>query len=434
MYCPRCNEQLEEGAVFCGNCGNQVVPIYARGATIAGTADKAKPGDKPHVVMRGKLPPQSSPQYFAPSPVLPEPRSTPPFTPMPPSASRLDNGRVFFFALILIILVVVISGSIIALIQNNGTHNTATGSVQGTVSFSDSQNGLSNKIAITVNGLHTPPSGFHYDAWLINEQNEQIMALGTLAEQGNTFTLNFTGKDTNLLAQGDKVEVTQEQGAIKLPIGKIILSAKFPALALIHIRHLLVSFPSTPGNIGLLVGLRKQAQLLNDQALILKNSPVAGNPVVVRCVVQSMINIIEGKQGAHTQALSNLCATLDITANGDGFGLLGQGGYLDSSSVHASLAATQPDATDIIKLHARHVIIATDNIKGWATTIDSDARSLLTNVHDATKINEMITLADHILNGVDLNHDGSIDPVPGEAGTTTAYEHGQLMATLTLTP
>ena len=34
--------------------------------------------------------------------------------------------------------------------------------------------------------------------------------------------------------------------------------------------------------------------------------------------------------------------------------------------------------------------------------------------------------------GVDLNHDGSIDYVPGEAGATIAYVHGQYMAGLVL--
>jgi hypothetical protein len=36
--------------------------------------------------------------------------------------------------------------------------------------------------------------------------------------------------------------------------------------------------------------------------------------------------------------------------------------------------------------------------------------------------------------GVDVNGDGQIDPVAGEAGALTAYLQGQLMATLSLAP
>ena len=34
MVCPRCNRPLEDDATFCGFCGNQIVPLQARGATI----------------------------------------------------------------------------------------------------------------------------------------------------------------------------------------------------------------------------------------------------------------------------------------------------------------------------------------------------------------------------------------------------------------
>jgi len=36
------------------------------------------------------------------------------------------------------------------------------------------------------------------------------------------------------------------------------------------------------------------------------------------------------------------------------------------------------------------------------------------------------------IHGVDVNVDGQIDPVPGKAGAITAFQQGQLIATLTL--
>ncbi len=78
--------------------------------------------------------------------------------------------------------------------------------------------------------------------------------------------------------------------------------------------------------------------------------------------------------------------------------------------------------------------ICLENVKGWITTIDQDALALLNNPTNTAKVQEIVTLANHALNGVDINGDEKVDPIPGEGGATTAYFHGQLMATLALAP
>src|SRR5437660_12791792 len=111
---------------------------------------------------------------------------------------------------------------------------------------------------------------------------------------------------------------------------------------------------------------------------------------------------------------------------GDGFGLLGKG-YLAGATEHATLAISQPDATNTMRLHAGLMAIALSNIKGWVTTIEQDALQLIKNPADQTKVQEIVTLADDTYHGVDVNGDGQIDPVAGEARTLTAYLQRQLM-------
>jgi hypothetical protein len=261
---------------------------------------------------------------------------------------------------------------------------------------------------------------------LIDVPTERITPLGTLTPKGQNFELDFAGQKINLIGTGNKIQITQEQGKVSVPTGNVLLSGTFPPNALIHVRHLLFQFATTPNNTGLLVGLREQARLLNAQALLLKSN--ATNEQAVRCVAQSIIDIAEGQKGTYYQALSSACLALNIAAAGDGFGLLGENGYIHTSAQHASLAATQADSTETIKLHAGHVRVATDNLKEWVTTIDQEARSLLENPGDTVKIQKVVTLAEQSMHGVDADHSESIDPVPGEAGATTAYIHGQLMA------
>src|SRR5438552_13687621 len=35
MFCPGCKTLCDEDAIFCGNCGKQVAPLRAQGATVA---------------------------------------------------------------------------------------------------------------------------------------------------------------------------------------------------------------------------------------------------------------------------------------------------------------------------------------------------------------------------------------------------------------
>ncbi|MEO8973349.1 MAG: zinc-ribbon domain-containing protein [Ktedonobacteraceae bacterium] len=468
MLCPRCNRPLEDDATFCGFCGNQIVPLQARGATIGPT----------DITIAAPLTPQVAPPKYAARDVREQPgiankapgivksdppawqMSSPPSTlpaeqvrpetnyggmqtpltpPAAPSQRFAGGNRSRLILLVLLVLVLIAGGTIgSALLLNHA----AAVAASGQITFFDSQGGSSgasgdtDALTITINNLSAPPAGSQYNAWLLNDQNEQIIALGTLVQQGQGFTLRYNGDNsrghqgTNLLGAGNKVEVTQEQGAVSVPTGKVVLAGIFPPNAFIHIRHLLYQFPSTPHNIGLLVGLLGQTQLLNTQAQLLQNISV-NNSGAILCIARSIVDIVEGAQGSHYQSLVGNCSAQGINAMGDGFGLLGRG-YLITAAQHASLAANQNDSTDHIREFAGHIEIATSNITSWATTIDLDALNVLSNSSDNNSINTIIKLASQTLKGVDINGDGHVDPVPNEAGAITAYLQGQIMAQLPL--
>jgi len=386
-----------------------------------------------------------------PVPQTPFPRDLPflsesdplsqPGGPRPSLLRRLQRKHVQRNVLIVVLIFLLLAASStigIAFL----THQGGATELSGQVIYFDSQNGPpghTNALTILAHGLDAPPVGFQYAAWLINNENEETVPLGTLAMKQQTFVLTYSGVsskgqvNTNLLAAGDKLEITLEQGAIKLPAGKVILTGAFPFRAFAHIQHLLVSFPQTPGKIGFLVGVLEQTHVLNIQADVLQSLIASRNTTALQCVAQSIIDIIEGKQGQHYRPLAATCAPQNVTVIGDGFGLLGNG-YLADAAEHATFAITQPDATNTMHLHAKLLAIALSNIKGWVTTVDQDALNLRENPADLTKVQEIATLADEAYHGMDVNDDGLIDPVVGEAGALTAYQQGQLMATLSLTP
>ena len=449
MQCPQCNAQLDDNSVFCGNCGKQIVPLQAKGATVAYKAGAGE-DEQPTILaspQSSQRPASQTPtsRNYVSQPDTPDPGDAPTLLSPPPSPTRKRNtGRVVFIAAMILLVIVIGSIGTVALIKNHTpsqstqTNTSVAGSnTNGTVSFSDSQNGSghTNVVVVDVRGLSAPPGGSQYNAWLVDTQSEHSIALGTLAQnKDGTYSVKFTNGNNNLLGSGNKLEVTLEQGSVTVPTGQIVLSATFPPKAFVHIKHLLVSFPNTPGKIGLLVGLVDQAQKLSSASQLLQSIVGSQNTVAIGCAAQSIIDIAEGTQGPHYQPLAGQCASQNITEVGDGYGLLGTGGYIANGKAHASLAATQSDTTISIRVHAGHVAICLENMKGWITTIDQDALAMINNPSDTAKVQEIVTLANHALNGVDTNGDESIDPVPGEGGAVTAYFHGQLMAGLVLAP
>ncbi|HLJ34750.1 MAG TPA: zinc ribbon domain-containing protein [Ktedonobacteraceae bacterium] len=459
MQCPQCNRQLEEDATFCGFCGTQIAPLHARGATMRSSDDATilapssngiPPKEQldtvpntPGMVNRGfsawQAPsPHSSLQTVQAQPDTPEPLTPP----IPPSRSPGRNRSRILFAsrrnrilIILLVLIIIAGGTIAGALA---LKNAITPATSGNITFFDSQGsatGDTDAMDIMISNLAAPPSGSQYNAWLISDRSEQIIAPGTLVQQGQNYTLRYNGdgsrrhQGTNLLGAGNKIEITQEQGAVAVPTGKVVLIGTFPPLAFVHIRHLLYQFPTTPGHIGLLVGLLEQARLLNEQAQLMQHTG-PGNNTAIRCIAQSIIDIVEGDHGSHFQSVGGNCGNI---ATGDGFGLLGNNnGYLLTAAQHASLAANQADSTDTIREFAGQVEVATTNITGWATSIDLDALNIISNPNDNTSIANIVKLANQVYNGVDINGDGHVDPVAGEAGAITAYLQGQLMAQLPL--
>jgi hypothetical protein len=442
IQCSNCNATIDEETAFCSDCGKQIRRPQATGAAAA--QYKTEPlDDLPTLISSREArerqrrvegsPPRGNLPYVAAYDRPTQADSPPPSHPQP---RRNNFGRMALFAALILLLLVAASVGASVFLKKNTLSVRA--SVNGQVLFLDGQNstGHTDALNMRITGLQLPPSGFQYDAWLVNEQAEQSVPLGTVLAKDGAFTLNFAGDGhhTNLLGTGNKIEITLEQGDVKLPTGKVILAGTFPPLAFEHIKHLLFSSPPIPGQIGVLVGLQEQTQLLNAQALALHNIAASGNAFAIQCMAQSLIDIIEGAHGPHFRQLSGPCVFLNITATGDGFGLLGPNSYVGRAAEHASLAATQPDATDNIRKYAREVEIAINNIKGWVTTIEQDGLNLLTDPNNTTHVQEMVTLSDQAHHGVDIDGDAQVNPVPGEAGAIMAYLYGQLMATLPLVP
>ncbi len=199
-----------------------------------------------------------------------------------------------------------------------------SGTPTAQVTFSeanDGHTGQTNALQITAEHLPSPAAGTEYDAWLIDTESENVLPLGALTHDGDKYTVQFAGT-VNLVAAGNILEITQEQPGVSVPVGKVIARGAWPDKALVHLRHVLTAFPSTPGKTALIGGVLTQSKLLNDHAKALQTA-AGHDQVTMLCEAQTMINLVEGGQGPEYHAPTATCAARATAGQGDGYGLLG---------------------------------------------------------------------------------------------------------------
>jgi plastocyanin len=286
-------------------------------------------------------------------------------------------------------------------------------------------------IFVTVEDLPALPNGQTYSAWLYGRNGrDDNLPLGALDEvSGGLLGVTFASSDEeNLLESYASVGIGPRAQAP-------ILAGGLPEKALAHIRHVLVSIAVTPDQIGFGLGLRKESEELLRHAQFLAEAMDEGNLPLEKLHAEHMVNLIEGREGEH---FGDLNGNGKVDNPGDGYGVLQNGaqdGYVKGMRDHAQLAATADDATDEIKLHAGHVRIAGDNTgKRTAELRDRALNILMTRsvAETRTDVQKILNLAHQTVQGIDLNGDEQIAPVPGEGGVTVAYQHAQLMAAIRL--
>ena len=299
-----------------------------------------------------------------------------------------------------------------------------------------------DQATISTSSMELPSEGSQYEAWLIQDDREQRISLGNIAfDQQNQGSLVFVDdQGQNLLGKYLTLEITIEPDPDPSPSSSnnIAYSASLPPDGLTHIRHLLFSFNATPEKIGFMRGLNADTLLLNESAQQMLASFEARDEAGLDLHGERMLNVILGSQSEEYKDW-NGDGTVDDP--GDGYGLLLNGenlGYIQGTSTHANLALTSPDATQNMLTHGTHVKDCATNLDGWTAQLRDQLTAILNASFDSPElegmIREAVALADKIRNGIDVNGNESIEPIPGEGGAVTAYEHAYYMADMAILP
>ena len=296
-----------------------------------------------------------------------------------------------------------------------------------------------DQITLTTVDMPLPAEGSQYEAWLIEEDNEQRRSIGliTFDETGKGSLKFVDSMGRNLLGLYHGVEITIEPDpdSSPNPSNNIAYFMSLPPGGLAHIRHLISGFSGAPNGSALAQGLKTDATLLNQTAQTMLVSFEAGKEADVRLQAERMINVIVGDQSPDHKDWNDDGIVDDIS---DGYGLLLNGenaGYIQGVYTHADLAATAADATQNMINHGDHVKISATNVADWSPQL-RDQLTIILNASFGPEmeaaVRQAVVLANQILNGIDTNGNERVEPIPGEGGALTAYSHAFYMADMTI--
>jgi serine/threonine protein kinase len=287
--------------------------------------------------------------------------------------------------------------------------------------------------------MPAPPAGSQYEVWLANESERLPLGILHLNENGRGELTFDDPQNRNLLAYYEQVEITIEPNTNSDPNDSknIAYAYALPEGGMAYLRALMVSFPGTPEQAGLIQGLTKDAKLMDEAGREMLSNFETGNEAGTRENAESIMNLLVGDQSPEHKDWNG---DGQITDPGDGYGFLLNGnnlGYTQAVYSYADYAVNSPGASQNMIFNGKNVKDCSENLAGWMPELRQHLSTILNGAalsEKAQEIQRSAELANQILNGVDKNENGEIEPISDECGVLVAKESTYHMADMPLLP
>ncbi len=281
----------------------------------------------------------------------------------------------------------------------------------GTISYS-SANAPGDTVQVKVNELAQPPADLDYYLWLYNTASAEALALGSVRlDPMGDGQLTFTADAGGMLpAHYNAVLITQQDAASDAPAGEVAYHGAIPAEVMTALDAILVSspdgIPSGDSTSSLLAGAIQEARIAKQHAGLAAGASSAGS---MHSHAEHTINILQGTQEDY---------------NGNGRGENPGRGYgipyfLDRIEAQLSAISAAPDADNLMDSQIELIRVCIVNARGWMNEI-VDRESQFFTVEDIdsvqTQLQEASDYAAALLDGIDLNQNGRVEPFEGECG------------------
>jgi hypothetical protein len=201
------------------------------------------------------------------------------------------------------------------------------------------------------------------------------------------------------------------------------------------VRNLLASSPATPDQKPLIDGLLADIQTINELASTMQKAADSGNKAHVDQNAEAIRNIIVGAQSpTHIDADKN--GTVDDPSDGFGLRLNGQNqGYLEAVYGEAQATVNSSAPSQPMVTNGQGLMNSVQNLALWVPQLQEMMTAILASNDPADtklKVANAVALATQMLNGIDADSNGTVDPTLGEGGAETAYDQAYHMADMPL--
>jgi hypothetical protein len=215
------------------------------------------------------------------------------------------------------------------------------------------------------------------------------------------------------------VEISAESDDVDSPTGDVLFSGSFPAVFGQSLSDILVASPNGVDGGSLIAGAISEATTAKQHAGLAAGSTNLGG---VLTHTEHTINILEGTE-------------IDYNGNDRGENpssiKLGVGHFLDLIIDDLSAGLAAPDASLRLQSEAELIRVCVTNARGFMNDL-LDVQNQLLVVPDfdsaAPLLADSTRLADALLNGVDVNGNGQVEPFEGECSLKQIDTFGVLAA------
>jgi hypothetical protein len=306
----------------------------------------------------------------------------------------------------------------------------------GVLQFKDGS-AVADQAVLIATALLAPPSGSQYEVWLVEDNNR--LSLGILSLDGNgRGELTFTEEQKlNLIENYSGVEVTIEPNPDPDPESSGVVAYSFHHAqdGLGHLRFILAKYPGSPNQTALVLGLYSDAQTINELAAEMQKASSNGNTDRVRLNAEAILNLLVGSQSPDRKDWN---ADGQVDDPSDGYGLLLNGqnlGYLQASYTEADAVVKAVGTSEEMRRSGESFKTSVENLAQWTDQLKTILVSILSTTSRADLnqgVTEATILAAKILDGIDVDEDGAVEPIAGEGGAKAVYEQAYRMADMPL--
>lgn len=280
-------------------------------------------------------------------------------------------------------------------------------------------------VTVDLTSLPSASEGLIYGVWFTADQGAAWQLADTTGG-GQPFTYQDPNGH-NLVGEIDGLALSLEESATVSSLTgptQIWYEGHIPPALLPEVRLLVVAAPDTPGGVPYDPGLKAQADLAlthGNLALAAFNTgDLAGGKGHIEHVWNILIGLTDEDYG-------DVNGDGQVQNPGDGYGVWP---YAFKTAEVADRIAEMPNLADSLRQVALNMGVCVRNISGnWGPAAKEQARLILAAT-DATTAQataqEMVTTLDALLNGLDGDGNGQIDPKPAECGAEQVYRlsHG----------